>query len=177
MNTLDQNVKLALDHHILLTPVQPRSKQLVRPVLTIESFDQWEAAKDTFGADIGAAVHLHPSDLCVVDLDRRDGLALLSRELSLPMTMAVQTARGFHLYFRRPGETLSGEVILDGDHDLGQYLCGNHRWQYALLPGSTHPTGWVYRWLTLPSVGIALLPADLQRFVYGDNEPYVYPYC
>lgn len=171
---LDANVQLALAHGILLTPVKARSKDIEDATVTIETFDQWRAAQATYGADINAAVHLNPSNLCVIDLDRPDGYALLSSVMRIPSTMMVQSRRGFHLYYRRPNDFTvgnSGELYVGEEH-LGQYLCGNFDFHYALLPGSVHPSGAIYRWLHLPSDGIALMPGEIHRHKHADSIAY-----
>ena len=53
-------------------------------------------------------------------------------------TMAVETARGQHIYFRHPGGTIGNRKlngVLDVRADRG----------YVLLPPSVHPTGVLYR--------------------------------
>jgi hypothetical protein len=171
MNILDLNVKTALDYGLILTAVRPQSKEWIDLDL-IDTFGQWRAAQEKHGRRINAAVHLNPSDLCVLDLDTPDALTVLSEQMILPPTMAVRTARGLHLYFRRRtnhGE--AGEVWV-GEHHLGQYICGNLLSHYALLPGSLHPSGVRYAWLRPPCEGIADLPSRLHDWVQYDSQPY-----
>ncbi len=171
MNTLDLNVKLSLDCGLILTAVQPRSKNWI-DLEPIDSFAGWRAAQEQHGRKINAAVHLNPSDLCILDLDTADGLRILSEQLVLPSTMSVRTARGLHIYFRRTeyhGD--AGEVWVGAQH-LGQYICGNLLSHYALLPGSLHPSGARYTWLRNPFKGIADLPLALHDWVCHDSAPY-----
>ncbi len=171
MNVLDQNVTLALGCGLVLTAVQPRSKEWIDLNL-IDSFEGWQRAKEQHGRKINAAVHLNPSNLCVLDLDTPEAFGVLSAQMALPPTLTVRTARGLHLYFRRTlhhGD--AGEVWVGDDH-LGQYLCGNTLAHYALLPGSVHPSGVRYTWLRGPYSGIADLPVELLNWVTGDSVPY-----
>ena len=171
MNTLDLNVKMALDSGLVLTAVRPRSKEWIDLEL-IESFDGWRAAQAQHGQAINAAVHLNPSDLCILDLDTPGALALLSEQMILPPTMTVRTVRGLHLYFRRTAcHGDAGEVWVGPAH-LGQYICGNVLSHYALLPGSVHPSGAQYDWLRTPYEGIADLPPQLHLWVQHDSAPY-----
>jgi hypothetical protein len=169
MNVLDLNVKLALGCGLVLTAVQPRSKEWIDLDL-IESFEGWQRAKEQHGRHINAAVHLNPSDLCILDLDTPEAFRVLSGQIALPPTMTVRTARGLHLYFRRgshPGS--AGEVWVGPDH-LGQYLCGNTLAHYALLPGSVHPSGVRYTWQRGPYDGIADLPSGLFDWIGCDRD-------
>lgn len=79
--------------------------------------------------------------LVVIDADDADAEDVI-RDLGVPDTTSVRTARGIHLYFegvsRNRGNLLPG-VDVRGD---GGYVVG---------AGSTHPTGAAYRWQIPPS--------------------------
>lgn len=82
------------------------------------------------------------SGIIVVDPDSRDGLRWCVRHL--PYTpWQVQTARGFHLYYRHPGVTVgnrsqintgAGRIDVDVRGDGG----------YVIGPGSMHASGHIY---------------------------------
>jgi len=171
MNTLDLNVQLALGRGLVLTAVHPQSKNWIDLEL-IDTFDRWQAAKEQHGRKINAAVHLNPSDLCILDLDTPEAFRVLSEQVVIPPTMAVRTARGLHVYFRRGIHHGDAGVIWVGAQRLGEYICGNLLSHYALLPGSIHPSGVRYSWLRGPFEGIADLPCGIHQWVAHDSEPY-----
>ncbi len=171
MNTLDLNVKLSLDCGLILTAIEPRSKNWI-DLEPIDSFHGWRAAQEKHGRKINAAIHLNPSDLCILDLDTTDAFKIISEQLALPPTMTVRTARGLHLYFRRTEYHGDAGEVWVAHHHLGQYICGNLLSHYAMLPGSLHPTGVLYTWLHNPLEGIATLPLRLRDWVSHDSTPY-----
>jgi len=169
--TLDRNVQYALDNGLVITAVKPREKQYI-DAEPLSTWAEWEQAKHQHGADINAAIHLNPSNLCVFDFDTPTGFQGFARLHTWPETAMVRTARGVHIFFRRPNERdvmTAGRIELPGLGHVGEYLCGNHLHHYTLLPGSTHPTGYRYHWLRPPHDGIALLPGDLLRYVAMDT--------
>ena len=169
MKTLDQNVKIALEHGMVIAPVRERSKILIGGVY-IETLEQWRAAQESHGPMINAAIHLWASNLCILDLDRIDGLTLLSEVMQIPQTMTTLTKRGLHLYFQRDSYMgQAGELYVDDQH-LGQFICGNAEKHYAVMPGSIHPTNRPYLWLHDPTFGIARFPNLIYEFVVYDGQ-------
>ncbi|MFD6893483.1 bifunctional DNA primase/polymerase [Rhodococcus sp. NPDC060086] len=84
-------------------------------------------------------VGLVPASQLVVDIDDPVPFHeyLAEREVTLPPTWTVATARGEHRWFALPGETsLPNTKIPGADVKVRGLLVG---------PGSTHPTGVVYR--------------------------------
>lgn len=176
---LDMNVKQALACGMVVIPITPREKRPALSVVSITTFADWQRAQRHYGPNINAGVHLNASNLCVVDLDTAGAFERLSAAIHLPSTMAVRTARGRHLYYRRPaGIGDSGTLWLDSEdkdqplQHVGEFICGNFPEHYALLPGSVHPSGGVYRWHVHPWHGIATLPSDIYRFMIADSIRY-----
>ncbi len=88
------------------------------------------------------------SGLAVIDIDGEEGLAYVQRLCSqhgaFPAPIAaVQTGRGFHLYYDLPPDM----------HDLrcssGDGLDVRARGGYVLAPPSIHPSGKAYEWITV----------------------------
>jgi hypothetical protein len=99
----------------------------------------------------------------VLDADSARGEDAL-RELALPATPAVRTARGIHLYFAghaRGRRRLLPDVELRGAR------------QYVLGAGSIHPTGVAYEWEVPWEVGLACLPDEIRSLAATRraNEP------
>ncbi len=94
-------------------------------------------------ANIGLA--LREEDV-VVDLDAEEALEVLRAQgWTLPATACSRTARGWHYLYRLPeGVRLrNGATALE--HVEIKALGG-----YIMAPPSVHPTGVVYRWVTVP---------------------------
>jgi hypothetical protein len=78
-------------------------------------------------------------------------------------TLTVDTARGWHLYFRHPG----GEI---GNRKLGMLDVRADR-GYVLLPPSVHPSGHVYTWADEAAPALPLPPAVLAELVTTSHPP------
>lgn len=102
--------------------------------------------------DIGIAL---PPDIYVLDADSSVALMDYDR-LGLPRTLRVQTARGFHAYFRVPAQL--ARVSPGGPLGAleGKGAPGPVTWA-----GSVHPTGVVYRLVV--DAPIATMPGELVR--------------
>jgi hypothetical protein len=85
----------------------------------------------------------------VLDVDGDLGVSTLQRFVSehsdepQPETMAVKTARGFHLYFAYPA---SGRIP-NSVEKVGFGLDIRGDGGYVLCPPSLHPSGVAYEWL------------------------------
>jgi hypothetical protein len=176
MNRIDLNVRYALSRGLVVTAVEPRNKQWL-DCEPLQNFAEWEQAKHRHGAGINAAIHLNPSNLCVFDFDTPDGFAEFVKHYAIPDTAMVQTRRGRHVFFRRPDDFavgISGTIELPEVGAVGDYLCGNDIWHYTMLPGSVHPSGYVYSWLRPPHDGIALLPGGITGSILRDAHGMAY---
>lgn len=96
------------------------------------------------------------SGLAVIDADSREVVTWC--EANLPLTPAVETARGRHYYFKfRPG--LKNSVAVNG---LKLDIRGEGG--YVIGPGSVHETGVIYSWLegrSLDDLPLAEFPSEL----------------
>ncbi len=93
------------------------------------------------GAGWGLRTGAHPkgSDVFVVDLDSDEAAAAFDGLGGAPETYTVQTARGFHLYFKHPGfhvktsrGDLAPKIDIRGDGGI------------VIAPGSPHKSGATY---------------------------------
>ena len=106
-----------------------------------------------------------PSDIIVLDVDSPEAQDLVDK-LNLPTTPTVKTARGRHLYFKRPGYPVRngvkiGGVKLDVRGDGG----------YVIGPGSIHPSGVAYDWLVSPDeTAFAPFPDQLAALISGQKS-------
>jgi len=94
-------------------------------------------------ANIGLAI---PAEYAVIDLDSAEAIEVLRAEgWTLPATACSRTARGWHyLYSLPPGSRLrNGATALE--HVEIKTVGG-----YIMVPPSVHPSGVVYRWVTVP---------------------------
>lgn len=124
-------------------------KSLVENPADEERVKEWfkEDPRCNFGIIAGSC----SEGLAFLDVDDR---AVLSK-LQLPITVMVETGRGFHVYFRADQSVSNmkgpwGELRA---HEL-----------YVAAPGSVHPTGKVYKWVDGRSpadVEVAEWPEDL----------------
>ncbi len=96
------------------------------------------------------------SGLAVLDADSREVVTWC--EANLPLTPAVETARGRHYYFKfRPG--LKNSVAVNG-----LKLDIRAEGGYVIGPGSVHETGVVYEWLegrSIDDLPLADFPSEL----------------
>ena len=94
-------------------------------------------------ANIGIAAG-QPSGVVVFDVDGEAGeqslVSLMEEHGALPMTPAVATGKGFHLYFRMPEEALANRVAMAAGLDL------RSTGGYVVAPPSIHPSGRAYEW-------------------------------
>lgn len=106
--------------------------------------------------DADIAIALAP-DIYVFDADTPAAMHVLLCELDLPCTLAVDTARGQHRYFRVPHELARMPGGGEGLHALeGKGAPGPVHWA-----GSVHASGAVY--CIVVDAPIADMPADLVR--------------
>jgi hypothetical protein len=124
---------------------------------------------------IGLAV---PSEICVIDIDPRNGGSQDKLEAlcgPLPATCTAWSGRrdgGHHLYFMRPKGDLSGARLPPGidlkDADRG----------YVIVPPSPHPdTGQPYRWEHEHEIALIpyrlwelLQPEPVSRTIFSPRE-------
>jgi hypothetical protein len=99
------------------------------------------------------------SGLTIVDCDNADALAL-ARQLGLPRTPSVKTARGWHFYFTFKG----GSRNFQKRRDLPG-LDLRSEGGYVLAPPSIHETGVEYTWLDNDSAF-----AELPDWVLADTR-------
>ena len=113
-------------------------KDATRDEATITTW--WELDPD---ANIGIAAG-SPSGVVVLDVDGESGeqslIQLMEKHGALPMTPAVATGKGFHLYFRMPEVSLANRVAMAPGLDL------RSTGGYVVAPPSIHPSGRVYDW-------------------------------
>ncbi|MEP7219727.1 MAG: bifunctional DNA primase/polymerase [Bacteroidota bacterium] len=103
------------------------------------------------------------SGIIVIDCDSVEAISAIESMMDRPTT-TVRTARGRHYYFKHPGGVISScEELLPGVDvraDKG----------YVLAPGSLHPSGFEYAWITTPwDVAPAPLPDALRAMVIARN--------
>lgn len=106
-------------------------------------------------ADIGVALD---ADIYVLDADTRDAQDAWA-DLNSPRTLMVETARGFHAYYRVPHQL--ARKTGDGvglDSIEGKGMPGPVTWA-----GSVHPSGHVYT--ILVDAPIAMMPGPLVQAI------------
>jgi hypothetical protein len=105
-----------------------------------------------------ANVGIATGDLVVIDIDGPDGARALDELQTehgpLPVTRAVRTGRGLHLYF-----AVHGHAIANSAGRLGPGIDVRGRGGYIVAPPSRHATGDAYTWAN------ATLPAPLPRWL------------
>lgn len=124
-----------------------REYQNRRP--TPQELEQWDGEQWNVGVVTGQV-----SNLVVVDID--DGAVfdeLEARNLELPTTGTVKTARGWHFYYRHPGGKVGNRAGLHGIRGLDIRGDGG----YVVGPGSLHETGVLYE-IEHPLTDLAPLP-------------------
>lgn len=123
-------------------------------------------------ANVGIATG-QVADLAVLDVDGeagRDSLARIEAAHGpLPGTLTAITSRGCHLFYRWP----TGLTIGSGTYGPGI----DHRGEggYIIAPPSRHPSGHIYRWLTVddsnPTPWAHPLPAWPTQALPVKSEP------
>lgn len=91
------------------------------------------------GAGLRTGAHPQGSDVFVVDLDSGDALDAWEDLGPCPDTLAIETPRGWHLYFKHPGfpvKTSAGE--------LGKGIDIRGEGGFVVAPGSPHRSGGTY---------------------------------
>lgn len=142
------------DAGLAVFPVRTRDK---RPALSgwqrFATTDP-EVIRDFWPEDSSANVGVRCGHgLVVLDADSADAVARL-RDLDLPATPSVRTARGLHVYLRGSAETRVRLLPGLDVRGTGGYVVG---------AGSVHPDGHVYRWETPPDAApLARIPDRLQ---------------
>lgn len=149
---LDAMVARFLSRGAVVTPCAPGTKRAYfEPGITrIRDMDGWRAAKSQFGSDINAAALLNASGLCVFDFDDYHAGTSVMNSDALPPYFVTRTISGFHLYYLRmpwfgfSGTIMQGDFVEPHSGFVGHYLSGDRGNQYAMLPGSIHPSGAAY---------------------------------
>lgn len=140
-----------------------------------EQFDSWTRR----WLDLNLGVHTGKSGLVVLDFDAPDALENLIETIepldretvkqAVLAAPAVQTANGFHSYFKAPdGVVLRPRVALARSVDV---RCGE---SYAIVPPSKHIDGLDYKWIDRRSVfetPAAPLPSALVALINGNPGP------
>lgn len=127
----------------------PRIKwdEYIRRLPTEEEITSWFG--DLYaGSNIGLVTG-SVSKICVVDLDRSDGLDVVKGQLKLPTnTLTSQTGGGgMHLYYRLNGDTIPSRIGMIDHVDIKSEK------GFVVLPPSKHKSGRSYQWLKdLPMV-------------------------
>ena len=104
------------------------------------------------------------SGLLVLDLDN-DAAIAEAEARGIPATVTVATAKGRHCYFAHPGGTIGNRAgILPGADVRGD---GG----YVVAPGSIHPTGVLYQWITAPDGTALASPPDWLVNLLAAPEP------
>jgi Bifunctional DNA primase/polymerase, N-terminal len=159
---------VACAHHgLCVHPLAPRSK---KPALldwqslattdetTLHTWARWFP-----GANWGVVLG-ERSGALVIEVNRRQGgeASLRAWETQygpLPSTWQVQSADGVHCYFQHPGGHVHFGALAPGLQVLGDH-------HNVVLPGSVHPSGYVYTWrdgYDPANVPLAALSARLQE--------------
>jgi hypothetical protein len=139
-------------------PAQHRSK---KPALSWKQFQDREPTEEELIAwdksDFNVCVATGaPSGIAVLDLDSPEAIAYVE-SLGLPPTPTVRTARGLHLYFRRPSTGIRNSVKVGG---MKMDVRGDGG--YVVGAGSVHETGVPYEWVISPDeVPFAEFPVAL----------------
>jgi len=139
-------------------------KHQAAPVSQVtEWWQRWPEAN--IGLVMGAV-----SNLVALDLDGPAAVALLrQRDIFLPRTAAVQTARGYHALYRHPGETIANRAkLLTDGQGSGVDVRGDGG--YVVAPPSVHGSGWVYAWV-VPPEELAECPPALTAFLLRHEAP------
>lgn len=94
----------------------------------------------------GVGIACGPSRLLVVDLDGPQAVeawrALLAEHGDRATTATVRTARGWHCWYRLPGDVELGNSV----GRLGPKIDTRGAGGYVIAPPSVHPSGAVYTW-------------------------------
>src|SRR5437899_3731387 len=107
------------------------------------------------------------SGLVVIDADGPNCSELCRQQgIFLPKTATVQTGRGYHAYYARPGgRQFENRVALlkDGKEKTagGSQVDIRGDGGYVVAPPSVHGSGRVYQWAIPPTDPLALLPDEI----------------
>ena len=135
-----------------------------KPIIEWKAFQQDPACQDEIehwwetypDANVGIVTG-KVSGLVVLDLDGDESLPA-AKQLALPETWVAKTGRGWHVYFRHPG---NGTQISNRAGIL-PHLDVRGDGGYVIAPPSVHPSGTRYAWIKSPeAVPLAELPANL----------------
>jgi len=127
----------------------------------------WGAGKDYGLAVVTGSV----SGIVVVDVDDDAAKELVEQTCGWPRTVIVKTSKGWHLWFRHPGESLGNRVRV-ADVGLDVRADGG----YVVVPPSIHPTGFEYEWVRSPFVCLggmwppAPMPDDLHDLLWPQRR-------
>lgn len=147
-------------HGLAVFPLQPRAKRPVTGSHGVHDASRDEAVIEKWWADepnanIGIACG-RPSGVVVFDVDGEVGEeSLKALNLALPLTPAVSTGRGVHMYFRLPDEALGNRAGMSPGLDF------RADGGYVVAPPSVHPDGHLYEWAVDYTVPFAAIPAEI----------------
>lgn len=104
---------------------------------------------------------------CQIDCDSRESIEwAINNDVTIrDLVWILKTARGWRLFYRSPGESLTTQV--DATHHIPDLLTPG---RLALVPPSIHPTGFRYRWvsghspLDIPLQSLSLPPEPILEF-------------
>jgi len=147
-------------HGLAVFPLQPRAKRPVPGSHGVHDASRDEAIiekwwTDEPNANIGIACG-RPSGVVVFDVDGEMGAeSLAALNLALPLTPAVSTGRGTHIYFQLPSEPLGNRAGMSPGLDF------RADGGYVVAPPSIHPDGHLYEWAVDYTVPFAKIPAEI----------------
>lgn len=152
-------------------PLKPQSK---KPSIQWTKFQDTQISRNKLLSEIKPKSNLgvvtgQVSNLLVVDLDSQDAIRWYYEQFSNlpPVTPAVRTSRGIHVYYKYPSGLDISKVEL---RDKVEIFGNGHQ---VCLPPSLHPSGRKYEWLNNPlEVELAKLPQWLKSTLreYGSTS-------
>jgi len=158
----------AAGYGLRVFPGQPRGKKPIGPwkayqentSATADQLAAWDASDFNLCIVTGSA-----SGILVVDVDSPEAQKLID-ELDPPLTPAVRTAKGQHLYFRFPDYEIRNSTNI-----RGVKLDVRGEGGYVIGAGSIHPTGLRYDWTISPAdVEFAPLPDNLRALLEKESR-------
>jgi hypothetical protein len=112
------------------------------------------------------------SDLVILDMDGPNCSELFRQQkIHLPKTAAVQTGKGYHVYYRHPGnsQTIANRVALLRD-GAGSQVDIRGDGGFVVAPPSVHGNGRVYQWAIPPTEAIAPLPDEVVALFVREQD-------
>ncbi len=148
-------------------PILPRDKRpalewkhLTRARLVDGDWDEVDRYLSRWwnGTDYGLGVVTgRVSGIVVIDLDDEDARGAVERTCGWPLTVTVKTSKGWHLWFRHPGQDVPNRAHVS---DVGLDMRGDGG--YVIVPPSIHPSGFEYAWTRHPYVQLGGLWPPLE---------------